>query len=467
MWTDVDVENGVAARSGPLRRSLARGLWRRDPAVRLHYRRHDDAIVVEILLCPAARSVIVHDRLLVEFDDTDGAALPATLCLTGVAADPASPALAVTRDLLGERVWAAAQELVTARGGTVDVELDDDEASVLESCWTGFAAWTREEHPVVGIEVLPKEVRAGVVDRRGRVFGIRTAPLDEGSPAEVVEAICGIVDPLGGDAPVALQIGGPVDSATGVVTYYAKQRRGRPWENVRLGDLLRARTQRDVSVFNDTQALAHWEVEFGLGTQHGTFALLLVGDGIGAKYVQDRAVQPHPMEIGVFVPNPWLVAPGTSGSIEAVASVPAMARRIADNLGIDVTTIADVAHRLDALADQDLAEKSVTVFREAAEDVARGMAAIQLLLNPRAWVVYLPAPLHDSGTAAGRAAEAGLRMIDRFVEYEAVRDPSIHRRTTDGPVGVSAATVALRAATAQRTAPAAGRAGEQSDTPDS
>ena len=159
------------------------------------------------------------------------------------------------------------------------------------------------------------------------------------------------------------------------------------------------RTGRRVCVFNDAAALAAFEAKHGLGTEVARFALLLVSYGVGAAFVRDGRVADDPMEIGIFA-----FAPATevdepeqeeTVSIESksgvVGIVAAVAAAGADVTEVPVTNLGGAVPSLECPAALDQ-------FRLAGSGLARGIAAIQAVVDPPRWVVFAPSELIDEST---------------------------------------------------------------------
>ena len=178
---------------GGLHAVLARMVWSAAPIVRMHYHRHDDTLVVELVQADVLDEIRVLDHLLVEFDGFDDDALPTTVYLTGVQAAPGSSAAKVAADLLGPEVWTAATALVASGSELADVELAPEEAAARRTCWHGLAARLREhdrtESRLIGVEFVPGRVHAVLTDGAAEVLDEAVVPLDRNDPAAAVEAI--------------------------------------------------------------------------------------------------------------------------------------------------------------------------------------------------------------------------------------------------------------------------------------
>ncbi|WP_310435156.1 ROK family transcriptional regulator [Streptomyces sp. 3330] len=138
----------------------------------------------------------------------------------------------------------------------------------------------------VGVHLDRDELRVVLADLDGRVVGERCVPLSLGAGAEAV--LGAVVDEVtrvlaGGVASTVLGVGvvlpGPLDHARGVlhrVTGFPE------WDGFPLRDVLAARLGAPVVVDKDTNAAA---LGLAVGGEHGSFACLHLGTGLGAGLV--------------------------------------------------------------------------------------------------------------------------------------------------------------------------------------
>ena len=163
---------------------------------------------------------MVDDLLCIEFDGTDSEAFPTSLCLTGFTARPYSPAAQTARHLLGERLWRVAEQMVVRGDAEREVLLDE---SVRDS---RVRAWRRLTGLAIGIEILPGELRAVLVGADGEIISrssglqleMSAETVTPGSPPSWTTCVRQHHALIAGTAVhLGVQIGGPVDRATGVV----------------------------------------------------------------------------------------------------------------------------------------------------------------------------------------------------------------------------------------------------------
>lgn len=444
--------------AGGLHAALARMVWDAAPGVRLHVHTGDDALVVEVVQADDAVTVEVSERLVVDFDGTDPAAMPTALTVTGLLADPGSADLRLARDILGERIWAQVHALVARGGGTADVDLDAAEASVRRTAWRGLAGRLRAP-AMIGVEFTPGRVYAVLTDARARVLDEEAVDLTGNGPDDVVAAVAAVAGALAGrhpgtdagSCPIGLQLGGPVHTDQGLVEFYDKPFHDGDdcWLGVPLGDLVERATGRPARIFNDARAFAEQLVGSGEAGPDDAVVLLVVRQGIGAKLVLDGAVaERFPMEFGVLLDD-GATLEARSGVLSIIAGVEAaLGRPLAPDS--DPAATGAVGRRLallpDAVAAAAGSEAALAVFAAAGRTLARGMAMMQALLNPDRFVVLGPAALVDGAGPASRAFLTGLGAAHEFVGFGGLWPGSVVARSTTGPLGaVAAAVAALRA----------------------
>ncbi|HLK72985.1 MAG TPA: hypothetical protein VKU77_04980 [Streptosporangiaceae bacterium] len=129
----------------PLRRWLGREAWLNAPVVSLRYEPDGDRILFRIVDTPstawgffgAGQPPDPDAELFIGFDGTDANAWPTTIALLGFGrqVDQGTAQAAITRELVGNDMWAAALSLREAAGGEDEVKLSSAEAGRLIARW--------------------------------------------------------------------------------------------------------------------------------------------------------------------------------------------------------------------------------------------------------------------------------------------------------------------------------------------
>jgi predicted NBD/HSP70 family sugar kinase len=138
---------------------------------------------------------------------------------------------------------------------------------------------------VIGLDLGEFVFRAGLVDLRGRVQRTIERPVSGLSGDEALDVVHELIDELAtGSRETLLGIGvgtpGIVDSATGTIRSAVNL----DWQDLPLGEILRARHGVPVEVANDSRAAA-LAIELFSGRRSTNLVAVKVGRGIGAGVV--------------------------------------------------------------------------------------------------------------------------------------------------------------------------------------
>ncbi|GAB7042198.1 ROK family protein [Catenuloplanes niger JCM 9533] len=236
-----------------------------------------------------------------------------------------------------------------------------------------------------GVKVTPGELIGVVTDLRAVVRVTAHAPLgDARTPPDVVRAIARLVTELRGGAarPVrglGVSVAGDVDRTTGLARYEPFL----GWHDVPLAALCTAETGLPTVADNDIRALTEAENWFGAGADARSFLLVAVGSGVTSGLAVDGRVLTgaHGVagELG-HVPvdrrGPKCYC-GARGCLEAIASEPALLRRVAEITGIPAITLGR-AIELARLGDPRVGE----AFAEAGRAIGQAVGGVINLLGP-------------------------------------------------------------------------------------
>ncbi len=215
------------------------------------------------------------------------------------------------------------------------------------------------EERVIGVDVGGTKILAGVVGRTGSIGRTIEIATPQGTQAEVLAAIDGVVADLLEDGVLAVGYGVPlnIDRRTGV----ALQAVNLPLHNVKFVERGLGLYGRPTGVENDGNAAALAEWRLGAGRDASHLIMLTLGTGVGGGLVLDDHLYRGWAELGHVV----VVAGGPPcqgschghGHLEAVASGHA-ADRVAAELwgaGANAHTLVERAHAGDGPAVEALA----------------------------------------------------------------------------------------------------------------
>ena len=281
---------------------------------------------------------------------------------------------------------------------------------------------TQSKLCVLGVKILPSavigvvtdlgcEVLSGGADGR-ELTATRELPNGRHDEETVVREVAELVVELVANLPegysvlgAGVELGGHVNPATGTVVYSPNLQ----WHNVELGRRLSGvmgrhlkdvrgewagATAFQVVIENDVNALvaeAQWS---GAGSGHESFALVLVGDGVGCglviNYELVHGATGLAGELGHLVINPdnpdLTCRCGNSGCLETIAATPgildAIVRTKKDRGEDPPATITEAAQ----LAEQGDADAR-KAFEVAGDALARAFSYVLNLLNPEALIL--------------------------------------------------------------------------------
>lgn len=191
------------------------------------------------------------------------------------------------------------------------------------------------EERVIGVDLGGTKILAGIVGRDGAIGRTIEIATPEGTQAEVLAAVDGVVEDLLAELPVAIGYGVPlnIDRRTGVGLRAVNL----PLHDVHFPKRARERFGLPAGVENDgnAAALAEWRLGAGRGTTD--LVMLTLGTGVGGGIVLDDRLYRGWAELGHVV----VVADGPPcqgnchgrGHLEAVASGHAADRAAAELFG--------------------------------------------------------------------------------------------------------------------------------------
>lgn len=263
----------------------------------------------------------------------------------------------------------------------------------------------------VGLKLMEDRVVCAVTDFAARIIHYSDYLLGSADyPRTSSEAIAKIVEKTLIDAEiprekvfgVGIGLAGVIYPQTGVVHYSPFF----GWKDFALSKLVQQHLNLPVYVENDVNTLTLSEHLFGAGRHHSNFVVVTVGRGIGMGMVINghlyQGSRGGAGELGHIILSLPLARSGTAenGSLETLASDPAVVKAVRSHNRHNVSTLADV------LA---LADAGNVVAREAlaqsGEYIGVGLAAVINILCPPLIIIsgegvvagdYRLKPMHDA-----------------------------------------------------------------------
>ncbi|MEK7467227.1 MAG: ROK family protein [Planctomycetota bacterium] len=280
---------------------------------------------------------------------------------------------------------------------------------------------------VLGVDVGGTAIKAGAVDRRGRIVAKREVATPSGGPAKVVARVAEVVKELEAEAGRALAVGigwpTPLDPVRGVVLFDNKLGSA----GVNVAALVAQATKRLTCIENDANAAALAEYLYGAAKGAGSVVLLTLGTGVGGGIVLGGEVwhgrDGAAGEVGHVKVHPGgrrCLFCGRRGCLEAYAGAQAILKRYraSGKKAEGMKDVVNAARRGDRLA--------VTIVSEMAEMIGMAVADLANVLNPEIVVI---------GGGVARAGDILFRPIRAAVAREALPNVSKGLRIVPAKLG--------------------------------
>jgi putative N-acetylmannosamine-6-phosphate epimerase/predicted NBD/HSP70 family sugar kinase len=281
------------------------------------------------------------------------------------------------------------------------------------------------ETPAIGVDIGGTAVKAGWVDRQGKVDLVTRMPTNAGEgrdsiasvTAQVIERVLAAGRRIGREpAGLGIASAGAIDASAGTVFAATENLPG--WTGFDLRAFAEDRFHLPTHVANDAHAAVLAELRFGLGRELSDFVAITLGTGIGGGIVSGgkllRGRHGFAGTLGHhtirFDGRPCNC--GRSGCLEAYVSTAAL---ISEYQGPQAAT-ADEISRL-AIAGDPAAKEA---YRVVAGYLAEGVANIFNILDPQA--VILSGGLIEGHTQFAEDVESRTASI---LHFGSKRKPSV------------------------------------------
>ncbi|WP_433164106.1 ROK family transcriptional regulator [Kribbella sp. CA-247076] len=250
----------------------------------------------------------------------------------------------------------------------------------------------RNSISVIGLKVTPTALIGVTTDFTAGIRTVRHRPLDDPTPATVIEQLAELAKELIAAADtttgpligIGVAVSGDVDGKHGVVRHSPLM----GWRDVAVADLMARHVKVPVVVTNDVRALTVAEHWFGVGVDADSFAVVTIGSGIGCGlYINGEVVSGAygvSGELGhlPLAPGDLVCTCGRRGCVETVASSDAILSRTRETTGkpdLDLAGAIKLAHEGDAHARE--------AFDRAGEVIGSALAAMVNLVGPELVVI--------------------------------------------------------------------------------
>jgi glucokinase len=280
---------------------------------------------------------------------------------------------------------------------------------------------------VLGVDVGGTAIKAGAVNRRGRIVAKREVATPQDGPASIMRTVGAIARELQKEAGRALAVGvgwpTPLDPVRGIVLFDNKLGSA----GVNIARMASRATTLPACIENDANAAALAEYLYGAATGAGSVVLLTLGTGVGGGIVLGGEVwhgrDGAAGEVGHVKVHPGgrrCLFCGRSGCLEAYAGAQAILKRYraSGKKAEGMKDVVDAARRGERLA--------VKIVSEMAEMIGMAVADLANVLNPEIVVI---------GGGVARAGDILFRPIRAAVAREALPNVSKGLRIVPAKLG--------------------------------
>ncbi len=235
----------------------------------------------------------------------------------------------------------------------------------------------------IGLDLGGTNIKAGVVDDRGRVRAAESVPTPVDGPSAVIDAMIGLTSVVAESAGIRVDdvacigVGSPglLDFERGIIIALPNLP---GWADLPLRDHIAQRTGRPVIVENDANAAAFGEFWVGAGRDPSIrhMVMLTLGTGIGTGLIINGRVLHGGFNLGaegghvILDPDGPACGCGQRGCLESLASASHLARRAAEVLDAgERSSLQTIHQRGDSITSKDVFEAV-----EAGDALARRLA---------------------------------------------------------------------------------------------
>ncbi|MGA2233597.1 MAG: putative N-acetylmannosamine-6-phosphate 2-epimerase [Tepidisphaeraceae bacterium] len=312
---------------------------------------------------------------------------------------------------------------------------------------------TRDSNPAIAVDIGGTSIKAGLVDRTGRIDAPMRVPTQAqggrdaiaGAAVKVIEQVLLYaqqknIEPIG----LGIASAGVVDSRTGAIFAATENLPG--WSGFDLRTFAGNRFQLPTRVENDSHAAALAELYFGSGRPFDSLVAITIGTGLGGGVILNRKlVRGNLGFAGSFGhstirPNGRPCSCGRAGCLEAYVSAGALALEYRDRSaadhdpGIDDAALAlEVGRR--ALANEPTAREAYSAL---ADYLAEGVANVFNVFDPE--VVILSGGLVENHHEFVAEVE---RRVARMLHFGALRKPCVRLSSAGHQAGLLGAAAAV------------------------
>lgn len=286
---------------------------------------------------------------------------------------------------------------------------------------------------VIGIDVGGTNIVTALSDLKGNVIIKTKIPTEaykgyKDTIRRIKEQIEYVINEVGlsvdNIAGIGIGVPGLIDVEKGIC--YFSGNLGNEWQDVNIREDLNKFFNVPIFLDNDVNVAALGEKYFGAAKDCKDFIYITIGTGIGSAIISDgRMIRGHRFCAGEFGhltvdKNGPKCSCGNVGCIEAIASAPAIARRIKEKINSGRKSLmVEIAGGVDNITAKTLSEAydkgdelAIEIMKETGEWLGIAIAGYINIINPELFII---------GGGVSRAQERLLKYIREEVNKRAMK----------------------------------------------
>jgi predicted NBD/HSP70 family sugar kinase len=261
-------------------------------------------------------------------------------------------------------------------------------------------AFNPTAHFFVAVDLRWKKVNLAIVDMSGQIHSDLSYQRTNTNPAHLIEKMNDGIRSLINDSEIpaakiealGIMVPGIVDTEEGIVRYSSTL----GWDDeVDLVGPVRACFDKQITIFNDANALALGEIWTGCGNKYQHLAFIYTEGGVGGACIYNgRIILGANAAAGEFGK---ILVTGERGAqrSESLLSLPSLLARYGDNEPVNMEFEEVVRKAISLVRNGELLNSRLKMIDEIVDKMAQVIVGIIAVFNPQAVIIncsYLPDP---------------------------------------------------------------------------
>jgi predicted NBD/HSP70 family sugar kinase len=253
----------------------------------------------------------------------------------------------------------------------------------------------------VAVDLRWKKVNLAIVDMAGKIHSELSYQRTESDPLQLISRMNNSIGNLLDNSGIpddriegiGIMVPGIVDTLAGIVRYSSTL----GWEDeVALAEQVREIFKKQITIFNDANALALGEIWIGNGKNYPHLAFIYTEGGVGGACVYDGKIIPGANAAAGEFGKILITADKKPQRSENLLSLPSLLSRYSntETQNMDYEEVVKTAIAL--IRDGDLLDSTLSMIDEVIDHMAQIAVNLVAVFNPEAFIVncsYLPDPV--------------------------------------------------------------------------